>query len=122
RSAFEIAVGGNDRSGVVLEGGARDVEAAQEQGKVLGGGGAVGVGVNTRRLRVGFAFDLQRVTVSTGNNRCHFAFFLSADVGSLAVTFRTKPGRDLVAFARHSLNDLLSYCRVVFTAFEPLID
>src|SRR4029077_14312693 len=118
----EIAVGGNDRRGVVLEGGARDVEAPQEQVKVLRVGRAVGVSVNTRCFRVGRALDLQRVAVGTGNNRCHLTFFLSADVGRLAVALGTEPRRDLVALARHPLNDLLSYCRVVFTAFEPLIE
>src|SRR6266542_4703762 len=54
----EIAVGGNDSCCVVLEGRARDVETAQEKVKVLRVGCAVGVGVNTRCLRVGLAFNL----------------------------------------------------------------
>src|SRR5882724_13512861 len=118
----EIAVGGNDSRGVVLEGGARDVEAAQEQVKVLRVGRAVGVGVNTRGFRVGLAFDLQRVTVGTGNNRRHFAFFLSADVGRLAVALGTESSCDVVALARHPLNNFLSYRRIILTALKPLIE
>ena len=48
----------------MLEGGARDVEAPQEQVKVLRVGRAVGVGVNTRCFCVGLAFDLQRIAVA----------------------------------------------------------
>jgi hypothetical protein len=46
---------------------------------------------------------------------------LSADVGSLAVALGTEPRRDLVALARHPLNNFLSYRRVVLAALESLI-
>src|SRR5207248_720251 len=68
-NAAEIAIGGNDCGGVVLEGRACYVETAQEKVKVLRVGRAVDVGINARCFRVGFAFDLQGVTVGTGNNR-----------------------------------------------------
>src|SRR5207244_7326392 len=118
----EIAVGGNDRSGVMLEGGACYLETPQEQVEVLCVGSAVGAGVNTRGFRVSLAFDLQRVAVGTGNNRRHFAFLLSADVGRLAMALGTESSCDLVALARHPLNNFLSYRRIILTALKPLIE
>jgi hypothetical protein len=47
---------------------------------------------------------------------------LAADIRRLAAAFGAKPGRDLVSFARHALNNFLRNGGVVFAAFKSFVE
>src|SRR5207248_5569772 len=74
------------------------------------------------RFSVGFAANLLHLAVSRGLDLVQVAFFLPGNAGRFAFAFGSKPGRNLPAFADHSLINAIEHVRIVIDALEPDVE